>query len=147
MTGFFNPQGFLTAMRQEISRSHEGWSLDSTVLASQVTRFNAEELHDPPSEGVYVHGLFIEGASWDRKVGRLIEPRPKILYEPMPVVHLFAIQEKRKQAPESRVVYTCPVYRKPKRTGLTYVTSLDLSCTKTPDHWIKRSVALLCDTK
>ncbi|VDN95862.1 unnamed protein product [Rodentolepis nana] len=147
MTGFFNPQGFLTAMRQEISRSHEGWSLDSAVLSSQVTKFNADEIHESPSEGVYVCGLFIEGASWDRKVGRLIEARPKILYEPMPVVYLFAIQEKRKAVAEARATYNCPLYRKPKRTGLTYVTSLELNCTKNPDHWIKRSVALLCDTK
>lgn len=147
MTGFFNPQGFLTAMRQEISRSHEGWSLDSAVLSSQVTKFNADEIHEPPSEGVYVCGLFIEGAAWDRKAGRLIEARPKILYEPMPVVHLFAIQEKKKPAAETRPSYNCPIYRKPKRTGLMYVTSLDLNCTRNPDHWIKRSVALLCDTK
>ena len=146
MTGFFNPQGFLTAMRQEISRSHEGWSLDSAVLSSHVTKFNVDELKEAPPEGVYVYGLFIEGAAWERRSGRLIEARPKILYEPMPVIHLFALQEGKKTV-GGRQPYTCPIYRKPKRTDLTYVTSLELNCSKNPDHWIKRSVALLCDIK
>lgn len=147
MTGFFNPQGFLTAMRQEISRSHEGWSLDSAILSSHVTKLSMDEVREPPPEGVYVYGLFIEGAAWDRRSGRLIEARPKILYEPMPVVHLFAIQEGKKPVAGARLPYTCPIYRKPKRTDLTYVTSLDLNTAKNPDHWIKRSVALLCDIK
>lgn len=63
---------------QEVTRQHKGWSLDCVILQNLVTRFNREDIHDSPPEGVYVYGLFLEGASWDRKQGRLMESRPKV---------------------------------------------------------------------
>ena len=91
ITGFFNPQGFFTAMRQEVTRLHKGWALDSVICQNLVTRFSKEDIHDSPPEGVYVHGLFLEGASLDRKTGKLVESRPKVLYEQMPVIYIYAI--------------------------------------------------------
>lgn len=136
-------------MRQEISRAHEGWPLDTVVLSSHVTKNNVDELREQPPEGVYVYGLYLEGAAWERRTSRLIEAKPKILYEAMPVIHLYAVQESSNKKPHetNRGQYSCPIYRKPRRTDLTYVTSIDLNCTKNADHWIMRSVGLLCDIK
>ena len=92
MTGFFNPQGFITAMRQEITRAHKGWALDGVVCANDVTKMNTkDEVTAPPKEGVYIYGLYLEGAGWDRRNSQLCDPTPKVLHTLLPIVHLFAI--------------------------------------------------------
>ncbi|CAB1339925.1 unnamed protein product [Coregonus sp. 'balchen'] len=144
MTGFFNPQGFLTAMRQEVTRAHKGWALDTVTLHNDVLKQSKEEITASPAEGVYVYGLYLDGAGWDRRNCRLIEATPKVLFCPLPVIHMFAINS---TAPKDPKFYICPVYKKPRRTDLTYITGVVIRTVQSPDHWILRGVALLCDIK
>ncbi|GCB62030.1 hypothetical protein scyTo_0004192 [Scyliorhinus torazame] len=154
MTGFFNPQGFLTAMRQETTRMNlsKGWALDSVILYNDVTRMMREDVNSsPPADigGVYVYGLFLDGGGWDKRNTRLMESPPKVLFTLLPVVHVYAISAT--APPDSKkqqgAVYSCPVYKKPRRTDLTYIFSLYLKTIQLPDHWTLRGVALLCDCK
>ena len=167
-------------MRQEVTRSHKGWALDSVICQNLVTRFAKEDIHDSPPEGVYIHGkwwnflyipfsylflaqskiyikfvwysylnkfvlgLFLEGASLDRKTGKLVESRPKVLYEQMPVIYIYAINT---TAGKDSKLYECPIYRKPARTDLNYIGSIDFESDIGPRHWTMRGVALLCDIK
>ena len=131
-------------MRQEVTRAHKGWALDTVVVHNDVTRLTKEDCLAPPTEGVYVHGLFLDGAGWDRKNCRLTEPAPKVLFVLLPVVHIYAINIREARDPK---LYVCPVYKKPRRTDLTYITALLLKSVHHPDHWTLRGVALLCDTK
>lgn len=69
----------------------------------------------------------------------------QVLFVPMPIIHIFA--EQSGAAQRDAKVYSCPVYKKPNRTDLNYITTLFLRTTTTPDHWVRRGVAILCDTK
>lgn len=40
---------------------------------------------------MYVYGLYLDGASWDKKNSRLTESTPKVLSIMMPVIHVSAI--------------------------------------------------------
>ncbi|XP_070823540.1 dynein axonemal heavy chain 5 isoform X5 [Chaetodon trifascialis] len=143
MTGFFNPQGFLTAMRQEITRANKGWALDRMVLCNEVTRWMKDDITQSPAEGVYVYGLYLEGAGWDRRSCKLIDSKPKVLFEMMPVIRMYA---ENNGAKDSRL-YSCPVYKKPVRTDVNYIAAVDLKTSHSPEYWILRGVALLCDVK
>ncbi|XP_063344566.1 dynein axonemal heavy chain 5 isoform X2 [Pelmatolapia mariae] len=143
MTGFFNPQGFLTAMRQEITRANKGWALDRMVLCNEVTKWMKDDITQPPTEGVYVYGLYLEGAGWDRRNCKLIDSKPKVLFEMMPVIRMYAENNGLK---DSRL-YSCPIYKKPTRTDVNYIAAVDLKTSLPPEYWILRGVALLCDVK
>ncbi|TSL82497.1 Dynein heavy chain 5, axonemal [Bagarius yarrelli] len=143
MTGFFNPQGFLTAMRQEITRANKGWALDRMVLCNEVTKWMKDDISAPPHEGVYVYGLHLDGASWDRRNCRLIDSKPKVLFEMMPVIRMYA----ENNGVKDPRFYSCPIYKKPVRTDLNWIAAVDLKTTQPPEYWILRGVALLCDVK
>ncbi|XP_030612273.1 dynein heavy chain 5, axonemal [Archocentrus centrarchus] len=159
LTGFFNPQGFLTAMRQETTRSNlsRGWALDTVVLSNDVTRMMREDVTAPPPEdvgGVYIYGLFLDGAGWDRRGAKLTEAPPKVLFTPLPVVHVYAVSSANavdsKRAPGGGGavgLYSCPVYKKPRRTDLNFIFFLQLRSAQPPEHWTLRGAALLCDCK
>ena len=48
-------------MRQEITRAHKGWALDTVILDNDVTRMMKEDVHGPPGEGkLLVAQIFYE---------------------------------------------------------------------------------------
>lgn len=145
LTGFFNPQGFLTAMKQEVNRKHaaEKWALDDVVMTSEVTypAKAIEDMKESPSEGVYVYGLYLDGCKWSNKENRLVDSDPKKLFHPLPVLYVTGVQARDKK---TRGQYEAPTYRVKIRKGLNFITTFAL---RTEDHkskWVLRGVALLC---
>ncbi|XP_078394996.1 dynein axonemal heavy chain 11-like [Cetorhinus maximus] len=138
LSGFFNPQSFLTAIMQSIARKNE-WPLDKMCLSVDVTKKTKEDYSHPPREGAYLHGLFLEGARWDIQSGIITEARLKDLTPAMPVIFVRATPADRQ---EMKNIYECPVY-KTKTRGPTYVWTFNLKTREKPAKWILAGVTLL----
>uniref|UniRef100_A0A7S1PHU2 AAA+ ATPase domain-containing protein n=1 Tax=Percolomonas cosmopolitus TaxID=63605 RepID=A0A7S1PHU2_9EUKA len=138
LTGFYNPQGFLTAVHQEVTRKSKGTSLDDAVLKTEVTTYNEKNV-DAPRDGVYIHGLYLEGAGWNTGKCKLRESNPKVLLEKMPVIHITATSQK---AAKKNNTYACPVYRHQDRTDYNFIFDIPLNCAEKSSHWIVRGVAM-----
>ncbi|XP_043549538.1 dynein axonemal heavy chain 11 isoform X1 [Chiloscyllium plagiosum] len=138
ISGFFNPQSFLTAVMQSLARKNE-WPLDKMHLIVDVTKKLKEDFAQPAREGAYISGLYMEGARWDIQNGHIAEAWVKELTPLMPVIFVKAIPNDKQ---EMRNIYECPVY-KTKLRGPTYVCTFNLKTKERAAKWILAGVALL----
>lgn len=51
---------------------------------------SAAQVRSPPVEGVYIHGLFLDGAAWSKQEGVMVESEPKKLFVSLPVLYVSA---------------------------------------------------------
>ena len=150
LPAFFQPQSFLTAVLQTHARA-AGVSVDTVSFSVTVTDFAVPEVIATALEaGVYVHGLWLEGAQWNGTARFLDEIPVGKLHSEMPVVHF---QPTSSPQPAANV-YECPVYKTSARadSGSTashddsYITSVNLPVRPSTDSdfWTLRGAALLC---
>ncbi|RYH30569.1 hypothetical protein EON65_04765 [archaeon] len=118
ISGFFFPQGFLTAILQNYARKY-AYPIDTVAFSFVMYDKPVQDIKAKASDGCYIYGLFLEGARWDPKIKSLIDPKPKELFSPMPVIHM--LPQKDRPTPTSGI-YRCPVYKILTRTGTLSTT-------------------------
>mmetsp|Transcript_13799 Transcript_13799/g.48023 ORF Transcript_13799/g.48023 Transcript_13799/m.48023 type:complete len:268 (+) Transcript_13799:254-1057(+) len=119
ISGFYFPQAFLTGSMQNFARAQslpiDTISFDFIMLET----FSADTISDKPASGVYIRGLFMEGARWDPEIKSLNDSKPKQLFSPAPIMHLRPVKDR---APVSGGIYRCPVYKVLSRAGVLSTT-------------------------
>ncbi|XP_054656624.1 dynein axonemal heavy chain 2 [Dunckerocampus dactyliophorus] len=144
LSGFTFPNGFLTAVLQSAARQHKV-SVDTLSWDFTVSSVDDSHIQNPPKDGVYVRGLHLEGAAWDKKGLCLVEAEPMQMVCPIPAINFKPVENRKKMA---KNIYLCPCYYFPVRSGgagrASFVIAVELkSGAVNPDHWIKRGAALL----
>jgi len=154
ITFFTNAQGFLTGIRQEVTRQHkkDQWALDDVATHTEVLTVDPERVREMPDEGQNIHGLHIEGARWNRTEGKLDESEAKKLSQPMPVIYITAMTGKALR--DSGVSYgqsdryNAAVYKYPRRNDRYLIFRLLLKTVEYhPYHWRLRGACLVAQTE
>lgn len=145
-SGFFFPQAFITGTLQNYARK-TSIAIDKLGFIFKIkNEFNPELIKYPPENGIYIYGLFLEGASWDSANYLLADPKPKELFSPLPIIHLEPIRLEIKNVEQ---VFNCPLYKTVSRAGTlsttghstNFVMNLELPSDRNEDIWIRRGVA------
>ncbi|XP_024516360.1 LOW QUALITY PROTEIN: dynein heavy chain 6, axonemal, partial [Selaginella moellendorffii] len=150
LPGFFFPQGFMTGALQTHARKYQ-IPIDTLNFGFKVmTMEDLDEVDVPPEDGVYISGLFLDGARWDRKHRWLTEALPGKMHSKLPVVHFIPVVNYKPPADE----YQCPLYKTHVRAGVLTTTgassnyilniSLRISPETNPDYWVLQGIAGLC---
>jgi len=151
VSAVFFPQGFFTSALQAYARKYKE-PIDLLEFAPTVTAFpDLEDVPEPPADGVYIHGMFVEGARYDPSEGCMTESHPGELFAPMNVMHLMPVA----LGSVSRDgKYECPFYKTNVRAGTlsttghstNHVCNFLLPCKEDPNFWVRRGTALAAMT-
>ena len=90
----FNPMSFLTAVVQATARE-KNLPLDNMCVQTNVQCFFIDEVQGKAEEGYFIHGMYIEGATWELgqtdQEGYLIPSILQVRKPPFPVIQVISV--------------------------------------------------------
>mmetsp|Transcript_55662 Transcript_55662/g.125197 ORF Transcript_55662/g.125197 Transcript_55662/m.125197 type:complete len:1244 (+) Transcript_55662:3-3734(+) len=147
ISAFYFPQGFLTSVLQAYSRSN---MIPVDQLGFEYRMEDTDDpkqLYAPAEQGILVHGLFLDGASWDFTDGIITDQEFGVVNTKAPVMNFFPFQDKAPNAEK----YNCPLYKTSVRAGTlsttghstNFVLAIEVDTQRPPSYWILKGAALL----
>ena len=118
ISGFYFPQAFLTGSLQNFARKHK-YPIDTVSFDFLLVKGSYEGIKKSPEDGVYIRGLFLEGARWCNAEHSVTDSLPKQLYTELPVIHLSPLKDREDKTDG---IYRCPVYKVLSRRGTLSTT-------------------------
>eukprot|EP00951_Prasinocladus_malaysianus_P035026 scaffold358040_cov37-Prasinocladus_malaysianus.AAC.1 len=147
LSGFFFTPSFTTAALQNYARRNQ-LAIDTIGFDFEIMGMQPSDLSGPPESGIYVNGMFLEGCGWDAEKRLLAESRPKVLFEPGPVIWLKPCKLDELSSYQH---YSCPMYRTAERRGVlattghstNFVMFIRMPSNEPESHWTLRGVCML----
>ncbi|EUB64627.1 Dynein heavy chain 10, axonemal [Echinococcus granulosus] len=145
LSGLHVPESYLSAVVQSACRRN-AWPLDKSVIVTTVTEYTDEEaVEDRSLAGCLLNGLFLEGASWNSRIGRLCLQAPRQLIQPLPLLNVSVMESRRAKRHSTLLT---PVYVTSARAdaggkGLVFEADLAIGEERDASHWILQGVCLL----
>merc|ERR1711959_175538 len=139
ITGLFNPMAYITAILQTTARAKDLPLDQMDIWTDILEEMEPTNITTIAEDGMYIHGLYMEGACWDIKKGSVAESAPKVLHPAMPVVNVRGLVH---GSYSMDGIYQSPVYTTSMR-GPTFVFASTLKTTNPVNKWVLAGVCLL----
>jgi dynein heavy chain len=147
ISGIFFPQAFFTGAMQNFARKYkeEIDLLSYKQTCNDHIKDPRAELTKAPEDGVYIYGIFLEGARWSTSSHQIEDSKPKELFTELP--SLWFCPTKNRTPDE--LDYRCPCYKVVSRKGTllttghstNFVLYIELKTDTVVDKWIKAGMA------
>lgn len=169
LPGLFNPTAYLTAIKQVTARATQQPLDNMTNETHFTTMFSHTDAKLYPEDGMFIHGLFMEGSRWSslaesaevepphmvghtETYGHIMDSYLKELLPVMPLMYVKAVPVQAHWQAEGvgflrndPRIYECPVFITLSR-GATYVFLATLNSIQPTSKWVLTGTALIMQT-